>query len=387
MALPNTQEELQAILNRYKTGIASAAEIEFIEQYDALFDTAPGLSETMSAAEIQSWEESLTRDMENRIKALKTQEEEPPKVVPMFKRFRWAAAAVFILLAGLGYFIWNNGDQQKANEILAEAIAPGKDGAKLKLSDGRVVMIDSLADGLIATDGNVQVYKENGEIVYKGKADEVIYNEIVTDKGRQWSAQLPDGSTVWLNAESSLRYPLQFNGRERLVAMTGEASFNVVHNDKQPFRVQVKDQLIEDIGTEFNINAYDNEQNIVTTVVEGVASVSVQGQKVIVDAGKQASQQNGTLSVKEADTDKAIAWRKGLFNFEGADIQTVGRQLERWYNIEIVYEPNLPNYQFGGGTFRNNNLQEVLKVLELSGVRFKLEAGNGTTVAKLIVLP
>lgn len=387
MAIPNVQEELQAMLNRYKTGTASAAEIEFIEQYDAIFDKAPGLSQTMSAAERQSWEESLSQDMDSRVKAFKAKEEQQAKVVPMYKRFRWVAAAVFILLIGAAYFTWFSNSQQEASQILAEAIAPGKDGAKLKLSDGRIVMIDSLQDGLIATDGNVQVYKENGQIVYKGKADEVIYNEIVTDKGRQWSAQLPDGSTVWLNAASSLRYPLQFNGNERLVVMTGEASFNVVHNDQQTFRVQVKDQLIEDIGTEFNINAYDNEAKIVTTVVEGVASVSTKGQRVIVNAGSQAAQENGTLAVSEADTDKAIAWRKGLFNVDGMDIRAFGRQLERWYNIEVVYDEKLPSYTLGGFTYRNNNLQEVLKVLELSGVKFKMEAGDGTTVAKLIVLP
>ncbi len=313
-------------------------------------------------------------------------EKEPGKLLVLVRR--WSVAAVFILLVGLAYFIWQSNTNTSATKVISAAsIDPGKDGARLKLSDGRTLLIDSLADGLIAEDGQVKVYKKNGQIVYEGRTDEMVYNEIVTDNGRQWSAQLPDGSTVWLNAASSLRYPLQFKGKERLVAMTGEASFNVVHNDQQPFRVKVRDQLVEDIGTEFNINAYNNETAIVTTVIEGVASVQHGLQKVTVTAGKQASETNGALTVAQADIDKAIAWRKGVFYVDGMDIRAFGRQLERWYNIEVVYAEGLPSYTLGGYTYRNNNLQEVLKVLELSGVKFKLEAGERTRVAKLVVLP
>ena len=380
-----TKQAINEILARWRNGQATAQEEQMVEAwYESL--VASGEIE-LSDAQKADWKTLILQ----RIEASIDQEEviaiAPVHRVHFLKRIRWVAAAVLILLVGIAYFSWFYEAAAPDKKILASAIAPGKEGAKLKLSDGRTLLIDSLADGLIAEDGDVKVYKQNGQIVYVGKTDELVYNEIVTDKGRQWSAQLPDGSTVWLNAASSLRYPLQFKGKERMVAMTGEASFNVVHNDQQPFRVQVRDQLVEDIGTEFNINAYNNEAAIVTTVIEGIASVQQGQQKVTVAAGKQASETNGALTVTEADTDKAIAWRKGLFNFDGADIRTVGRQLERWYNIEVVYEANLPNYQFGGGTYRNNNLQEVLKVLELSGVKFKLEAGGGTTVAKLIVLP
>lgn len=380
------KEEFILLITRYREGNASELEEQQLINYFSSFQQ-PWDEEAFGskAAAVSRIKEQLLSKIARESVFAPIQ---PVQNIHFIRRFRWVAAAVFILLFGVTYFILSTAEQKEDLKVLsASNIAPGKEGAKLKLSDGRIVMIDSLKDGLIATDGNVQVYKENGQIVYKGRADEVIYNEIITDKGRQWSAQLPDGSTVWLNAGSSLRYPLQFNEKERLVSMTGEASFNVVHNDKQPFRVLVKDQLIEDIGTEFNINAYDNESRIITTVVEGVASVSIGKQSVLVNAGKSASQENGLLSVREADTDKAIAWRKGLFDFDGDDIRSVGRQLERWYNIEVIYEGNLSNYRFGGDTYRNNNLEEVLKVLELSGVKFRLEAGDGSRVAKLIVLP
>lgn len=380
------KEEFILLITRYREGNASELEeqqlINYFSSFQQPWDEEAFGSKAESVSRIK--EQLLTKiNKEGTVVSIK-----PVHKMHFIRRFRWAAAAVFVLLSGMLYYTWlSKSSSDEHNEIAASTIEPGREGAKLKLSDGRIVMIDSLNDGLIATDGSVSVYKENGKIVYKGRAEEVIYNEIVTDNGRQWSAQLPDGSTVWLNAASSLRYPLQFKGNERLVTMTGEASFNVVHNDKQPFRVQVRDQMVEDIGTEFNINAYDNEARIITTVIEGVASVRIGKESVIVNAGKEASQENGLLAVREADTDQAIAWRKGLFDFNGADIRAVGRQLERWYNIKVVYEGNLSNYRFGGDTYRNNNLQEVLKVLELSGVKFRLEAGEGTSVAKLIVLP
>ncbi len=381
------KEAFLLLITRYREGKATEVEEEQVINYFRSFQYEP-------------WDEGAYGSKAEAVSRIRTQllskmdsvhssiPVSPIHRVHFIQRFRWVAAAVFILLVGIAYFLWFDPASKEAIQLpMASQIMPGKEGAQLKLSDGRIVLIDSLQDGLIASDGQVQVYKENGQLVYRGKTDQAIYHEIVTDKGRQWSAQLPDGSTVWLNAASSLRYPLQFSGKERLVSMTGEASFNVVHNAHQPFRVQVKDQLIEDIGTEFNIQAYDNENKIVTTVIEGVASVRSQGQQVIVSAGKEAAKEQGILKVKEANTDKAIAWRKGLFDFDGADMRQVGRQLERWYNIEVVYEGDLSPYRFSGDTYRNGNLQEVLKVLELSGVKFKVVAGEGTTVGKLIVLP
>lgn len=375
------KKELERLARKFLAGKATDQEITFLDAYYQQFDNEPAVLDGFTDEELQALQAKMELNIQQRIQAPKR-----ARIIP-FTRWRNVAAAVLIVMAGLTYYIWSGTKSQQAWDLVAADIAPGKEGARLKLSDGRTLLIDSLADGLIAEDGQVKVYKKNGQIIYEGKTTELVYNEIVTDNGRQWSAQLTDGSTVWLNAASSLRYPLEFKGKERLVTMSGEASFNVIHNDKQPFRVQVREQVIEDIGTEFNINAYYNEAAIVTTVIEGIASVQKGEQKVVVSAGKQARDQNGRLSIQEADTDKAIAWRKGLFNFDGADIRTVGRQLERWYNITVAYAPGLPDYSFGGGTYRSNNLDEVLKVLELSGVKFRLEKAEGTSLAKLIVQP
>jgi transmembrane sensor len=313
------------------------------------------------------------------------------KVVPVhrvhfLRRIRWAAAAILLFVLGATTIWLINQDDKISGTALYADVAPGKEGAKLKLSDGRVIMIDSLKDGLIARDGNVLVYKENGQIVYKGEATEqVIYNEIITDRGRQWSAQLPDGSTVWLNAASSLRYPLQFNGKERLVTMTGEASFRVVHNDKQPFRVSVRNQIVEDIGTEFNINAYEDEPAILTTLIEGSASVQLNQQKVLLVQGEQAKVTAGSDNIEKEsgiDTDQVIAWRLGKFKFGGADIRSVMRQISRWYDVDVEFQGEFSDDSFVGGTIRNQQLSEVLKTLEVNGgVHFTIEG------KKVIVRP
>lgn len=188
----------------------------------------------------------------------------PLQRIPFIKRYRWTAAAVFLHLAGsITYWLVLNNKSLKqpastgiaARHYKGDA-APGHNGAKLKLSNGRVIIVDTAKDGLIAMDGKVVIYKKDGRILSKGTNDVIVYNEIETDNGRQWSATLPDGSLAWLNAMSTLRYPLKFSGKERLVALTGECKFKVIHNEKMPFHIEVAVQVVEDIGTEFNINAY-----------------------------------------------------------------------------------------------------------------------------------
>ncbi len=308
-------------------------------------------------------------------------EQDKKKTKPTLLWLRYAAAAVIIFMAGAGWWLWKQDFGQKKTEaIMVAGIAPGRDGARLKLSDGTIISIDSLKDGLIATDGEITVYKENGRIIYKGNAHSEEKNrmhEIITDRGRQWSAQLPDGSMVWLNAASSLSYPLQFSGKERLVKMTGEAGFRVVHNKQQPFRVLVNGHLVEDIGTEFNINAYDEEPAMLTTLIEGSASVTAGAQKLVLVQGEQAKLNKGATNMQKitgVNIDDVTAWRNGKFRFNGADIKSVMRQIARWYDVEIVYKGNVSDDLFMGGTFRNEQLSEVLKTLELNGdVQFVIE--------------
>ena len=312
-------------------------------------------------------------------------------------RFRWAAAAIFLLVASgiVSILVLNKqvnpfqSASTVAKHFKGDAV-PGHDGSILKLSNGRIIVVDTAKNGLLAMDGKVAVYKQNGRIVYKGTSDALVYNEIITNKGHQWSATLPDGSIAWLNAMSSLRYPLHFTGQERLVTLTGEGKFKVVHNKKMPFRVAVAGQMVEDIGTEFNINAYNDEKVIKTTIAEGSvflrlstpSAEAVEGVKL--KAGQQAeTNKSGLIKVVDnVDTQKAMAWSNGLFSFDGETIETVMRQLARWYDVEVTYEGKVNNAHFGGEISRNQTLAQVLKGLESMKVHFRIEEDK-----RIVVIP
>jgi ferric-dicitrate binding protein FerR (iron transport regulator) len=276
-------------------------------------------------------------------------------------------------------------------------IPPGRDGAILTLADGRQVVLDSLGNGVIATQNGTQVELKNGELAYNKNAGVVVpvYNNLTTPKGRQFQLKLPDGSRVWLNAASSIRYPTAFSGKDRRVAVTGEAYFEVAHDKTKPFIVDIPSTTgepggssIEVLGTQFNINAYDNEQSIKTTLLEGSVKIvkrqTANGKEnpVILKPGQQAVLHDAQLTIHDhADIDKALAWKNGFFNFEDASLQEVMRQLERWYNIEVVYEKNIPDIRFGGKMSNDVSLSGLLRSLQEMEVHFRVEG------RKLIVLP
>jgi hypothetical protein len=260
------KERIAFLLKKKLDKTASDSEIAELSQLFLNVDAAD-----LNAALKPIWEEyqasqlmPIEQSDELLAKILQSQKE-TAKIVTFSKQRTWlkyaAAAVLLFTLAGSSYFFYSQNDHSKTTLVKYKGdVAPGFEGAKLKLSDGRSIMIDSIKDGLVAVDGSVKIFKEQGRILYKGASDGIIYNEITTELGRQWSAVLPDGTTVWLNASSSLRYPLKFSDHERLVEMHGEAAFKVVHNAAQPFRVKVGKQMIEDIGTEFNVKAYSMNQ-------------------------------------------------------------------------------------------------------------------------------
>lgn len=298
--------------------------------------------------------------------------------VHFLRRFRWAAAALFIMaIAGTWFILQDN--KQTTQVVYTGNVAPGKTGSKLRLSDNRIVVIDTLKDGLVATENGYRIIKQNGRIVYEqtgeATAKEVMYNEVIADRGNESEAvQLPDGSVAWLNAGSSLKYPLVFAAGVREVSMTGEVYFEVVHNAKQPFRVRVGSETIEDLGTAFNVNAYQDEAAAVTTLVEGRISID----NKILKPGQQYS--NGTI--EEADVQRAIAWHKGYFNFAHADIPTVMRQLSRWYNVDVRYEGKVPEETFSGEMGRKLMLDDALSVLKRIGIRYRIEQDK-----TIVILP
>lgn len=302
------------------------------------------------------------------------------------RRF-WMAAAAIILLVGMaGIYLWNARPavQTPGPQAVAD-IAPGREGAVLTLADGTQVTLDSLGNGVVTSQQGTQVVIRNGQLIYDPTgeaANGIAYNTVTTPKGRQFSLLLPDGTQVWLNAASSIRFPTLFSGRERRVEVTGEAYFEVVKNADMPFHVKVNAQTtVEVLGTHFNVHAYKDENSIQTTLLEG--SVKVGG--VTLQPGQQAqvSMENPAAVevVNNVDMHKVIAWKNGLFDFNGASLREVMKQLERWYDITVVYEKGVPDITFGGKMTKGISLNGVLIALKKSEVHFRLEG------RKLIVMP
>jgi ferric-dicitrate binding protein FerR (iron transport regulator) len=311
-------------------------------------------------------------------------------VRPLFHIRRWGwAAAVALLLAG-GTYYWSVNRQPTALVAAKPAvIEPGRQGAVLTLADGREIVLDSLKNGVVANQRGAAVVLGEGQLVYDptvAAAPELQYNIMTTPKGRQFRITLPDGTNVWLNAASSLRYPTSFTGNERRVEVTGEAYFEVVKNAGKPFIVEVNDKAaIEVLGTSFNINAYGNERAIRATLLNGSVRVGVPStghqKTVVLSPGQQAEVAGTQITVADnQDTDKILAWKNGLFNFDGADLEEVMRQLERWYNIEVIYENGIPHTRFIGEMSRQIALTDLLDILKRTEVDFRVEG------RKLIVL-
>jgi transmembrane sensor len=356
-------------------------------------ESLKGLSETEVAALMNEYaalmkadssegklDEQLLIQMQDRV-ADWNKHELASRTISMKPVYRWVAAAAVIMVAGIGYWLWpGNNKQTTDHAAIAEpvTIPPGKEGAILTLSDGAAVLLDSISNGTVALQEGVTAKVVNGTLVYEGTGNKSSYNTMSTPKGRQYKLTLPDGSEVWLNAASSIRYPIAFTGKERKVELQGEAYFEVKKNARQPFIVNARNKAqIEVLGTSFNVSAYTNEKDLNTTLING--SIKVNG--TIVKPGQQARITDKLHIINNADTEKVMAWQRGFFNFEGASLEEVMRQLERWYDIDVKYENGIPAIAFGGEMKMNTSLNGILLALEKSGIRFRQE---GRT---LIVLP
>ena len=308
------------------------------------------------------------------------------KVIRIWPRVAVAASIAVLLGTGMFYFTKPKEQIPQVAEKPQE-IAPGGNRGILTLSNGKqIVLADISAKDTIAKEGEEDEVTikmgANGVITYiinpkadASKADANLFNTLSTPTGGQYNIVLADGTKVYLNAVSSIKYPTQFNGDQRIVELDGEAYFEVAKNKNKPFIVKSGDQDIEVLGTHFNVHAYDNESVVKTTLLEGSVAVNYKNQKAILKPGQQSnvSDKFNKITIKQVDTEAAIAWKNGRFKFDNADLKTVMRQLERWYGIKVEYRGDVPDVRFNGGTFMNKNLSEVLKVLELSNIKFKVE--------------
>jgi transmembrane sensor len=315
----------------------------------------------------------------------------PPRSKRHFPVWYAAAAAVILLVLGANLFFLQKRStphplaQKTSPPVVKTDVAPGGNKAILTLSDGSTISLEDAGNGTVAQQGNARVVKlSNGELAYRasGKATkETLYNTVSTPRGGQFRLTLPDGTRVWLNASSSITYPTAFTGKDRKVAMKGEAYFEVVSHPDLPFKVEVKGMEVYELGTHFNINAYEDESEARTTLLEGAVKITKGASTLLLRPGQQAAcgSEDRVSLVKDADVEESVAWKEGLFSFDGADLPSIMRQLARWYDLEVHYEGEIPKRRFTGKVFRNLPLSETLKVLELSHVHFRIE-GNRLTV-------
>ncbi|MBX2924243.1 MAG: FecR domain-containing protein [Chitinophagaceae bacterium] len=290
----------------------------------------------------------------------------------------WTRVAAVLVIAVAGFVMYlvngkgkeNSGSVEAASVLPLQDVTPGGNFATLTLADGSQVILDSMSNGLVASQGNARVVKlDNGEIRYETEKapGRVFHNTMTTPVGGEYRLVLPDGTGVWLNAASSITYPTAFAGRERKVSVTGEVYFEVAKNAAMPFKVQVGEQMIEVLGTHFNVNAYGNEHTINTTLAEGRVKITERDKTILLQPGQQVrNDKNGKLKlVRDPDMDEILAWKDGVFRFNGTDIETIMRQVARWYGVEVVYKDKIAE-QFVAEIPRGVNVSKLLELLELT---------------------
>lgn len=317
----------------------------------------------------------------------KALEEDRPRQKQLWFRIAAAAVILFTLSTFLILYYNGKGGLSYGNENATE-ILPGTDKAMLTLSDGSQISLSDAKSGEIATESGLKISKsDKGEVVYShlpgAKPEKDSFNTIETPRGGKYQIILPDGTMVWLDAASSLRYPVAFNGKERSVELTGQAYFEVAKIKGKSFKVISGAQELEVLGTHFNVNAYTGKQPILTTLLEGSVKVVAKGSTSaeVLKPGQQSALEGRDFQVKEVDTEEAIAWKNGLFIFNEEDVPTVLLKLERWYDVDFITEGELEQIKIGGKISRSKTLSEVLRVLQLTRkIKFKTEGRRITAM-------
>ncbi|RZK59507.1 MAG: DUF4974 domain-containing protein [Pedobacter sp.] len=375
------KKNLENIIKKYVAGLATTEEISFLERYYDYLEKGENILDKITSSEFIELEDSNYEAIQAKIEESKSNR----KLIPFY---RYAAAAIVLLSFGTGFFyLANRKTVAVINPIAKEKvldIKPGVDKAILTLADGSKVILDENTDRKIVEKNGLIISKtKDGQLIYTVSAvtdnKTIAYNTIQTAKGNQYQVRLPDGTRVWLNASSSLRYPETFFGNQRKVELTGEGYFEVAKDKVHPFIVKTISALngvsqdVQVLGTHFNINSYMDEKVIKTTLLEGAVNVSNEKTTRTLKPGEQSQLDANHISIIDADTDDETAWKNGLFRFNNSSLTIILNQLERWYDIKIDYS-TVPNKRFNGMVPRKANISQVLKMLELTGnIGFKIE--------------
>lgn len=378
------EKYIKELVARYKAGEASPAELQALfgligeERFDQLLEL------------------DMDDEIERYLSSVNAKQIRRP-----WRRYFAAASIIFLL--GISIYLHQKRSapvrERTQNVATTIDVEPGSSKATLTLADGRVIDLNNAANGAIAMHEGIKIFKsKSGQLIYQIKeqrqdqpiTEELSYNTITTPRGGQWQVILPDGSAVWLNAGSSLRYPTRFSKEGRHVTLTGEAYFEIAKKinpgtgKREPFLVTTENQKIEVLGTHFNVNGYSDEKLIRTTLLEGKVKLSATKSSASIELkpGFEALLSDQHFTVTEADTQAALAWKNGDFVFDGQDLKATMRQIARWYDVDIVYQDMPDNVLIGGTVSRANKLSVVLKALELTGkLKIKTE-GRRITLSR-----
>ncbi len=394
-----SREQLRSVYQKFLNGKCTDEELNFLFLHFKIRSSEELIE--LIKQELDSADDPAEATFEEFIKLSKVHErikseidsESPERPSTSFYKhifYSLSAAAAVLIIVSLGIKFYFHKDSQKeiqvTHEEFAQDVAPGGNKAFLTLANGTKLSLTDATDGELARQAGISIVKtEDGQLVYnvsntnkEGNATP-LFNTIETPRGGQYQINLPDGSRIWLNAASSLRYPVVFRGNERKVELSGEAYFEIAENKASPFRVVSNNQIVEVLGTHFNINSYPEEGPVKTTLLEGSVKVRSGNNTAMLKPGQQ-SQVDHSIHVTQADIYETVAWKNGKTQFSNADIKTIMRMLSRWYDVEVEYQGEMIGTGFGGSVSRSKNISEILKLLELTGdVHFKIE-GRRVTV-------
>ena len=392
------RDRLQYLIDVCKSQHATSEERIELENWYASFDHNSDVTDLLDADD----EDRIRRQIWNGLEAspdLRPILAKRGRQVNIFQTFFFRAAVVALVM-GLSVYLFMQSSselpsQENIQTQIIEDIAPGGNNATLTLADGSVVDLNSIEAGKVIQQNGLSVIKtQDGQIAYEtGPASsseelELTYNTIATPRGGQYQIVLPDGTSVWLNAASSLTYPTRFESTERVITLSGEAYIEVSpkyakDGKRVPFKVRTKNQEIQVIGTHFNVKAYEDEKETLTTLLEGKVKVigfekgTRTQQERVLRVGETASWSDNSFAINHVPLDKVIAWKNGKFIFTGDNVKNIMKDVSRWYDVDISYTGDLSNVNFEGSLSRYENISEILRKLELTGtVRFKIISEN-----------
>lgn len=372
------EEKFSALLQKYKDGTCDQEEIAWLESWYLQLNEKNKAS--LSSQELEESKKLIWL-------AIDAQISDQP-VVRLWPKMAIAASLLLVLGAGLFFFLpgrYQRDPGLAKQSIYKNDIAPGSIKATLTLADGRKITLDGAKNGALAQQTGITITKTaDGQLIYtvsdSKAASSKAFNTIETPKGGQYQIRLPDGTQVWLNAASSMKFPVSFkSSKQRKVELKGEAYFEVAHLKKQPFVVKTDRQEVEVLGTHFDVKSYPDEQHTKTTLLEGLVRLN---KGVLLKPGQQGLSTGNSLAVRQVNVEEELDWKNKQFILNNEDLQSVMRRLSRWYDVEVVYQGVPPDLQFIGVVSSSRNISGVLKLMERTGkVKFRIE-GRTVTVLK-----